>query len=80
MKTLVDAVLKQLNVGPEALFSTLGRVAARGIETRVLADKMGDWVDALAANMASGDLRIQDNAKWDPSSWRSATGSTSATA
>jgi Ni,Fe-hydrogenase I large subunit len=62
-------VLKQLNVGPEALFSTLGRVAARGIETQVLADKMGDWVNALAANMESGDLRIQDNAKWDPSSW-----------
>jgi hydrogenase large subunit len=69
VKTLVDAVLKQLNVGPAALFSTLGRVAARGIETQVLADKMDDWVNALAANMESGDLRIQDNAKWDPSSW-----------
>jgi Ni,Fe-hydrogenase I large subunit len=69
VKTLVDAVLKKLNVGPEALFSTLGRVAARGIETQVLADKMGDWVDALATNMAAGDLRIHDNAKWDPSSW-----------
>jgi hydrogenase large subunit len=51
VKTLVDAVLKQLNVGPAALFSTLGRVAARGIETQVLADKMDDWVNALAANM-----------------------------
>jgi Ni,Fe-hydrogenase I large subunit len=69
VKTLVDAVLKKLNVGPEALFSTLGRVAARGIETRVLADKMGDWVDALAANMAAGELRIHDNSKWDPSTW-----------
>jgi [NiFe] hydrogenase large subunit/hydrogenase large subunit len=69
VKTLVDAVLKQLGVGPEALFSTLGRVAARGIETQVMADKMGDWVDALAANMESGDLRIQDNSKWDPASW-----------
>jgi [NiFe] hydrogenase large subunit/hydrogenase large subunit len=69
VKTLVDAVLKQLGVGPEALFSTLGRVAARGIETQVLADKMGDWVDALAANMGAGDHRIHDNAKWDPASW-----------
>ncbi len=67
VKALVDGVLKQLGVGPEALFSTLGRVAARGIETLVLAEKMDDWVDGLAANMASGELRIHDNSKWDPS-------------
>jgi Ni,Fe-hydrogenase I large subunit len=69
VRTLVDAALKQLGVGPEALFSTLGRVAARAIETQVLADKMNDWVDALAANMDGGDHRIHDNDKWDPSSW-----------
>ena len=68
-KALVDAVLKTLNVGPEALFSTLGRVAARGIETQVLAEKMEGWVDGLAANMAAGELRIHDNSKWEPSSW-----------
>ena len=62
-------VLKTLNVGPEALFSTLGRVAARGIETQVLAEKLSDWVDALGANMASGELRIHDNSKWDPDTW-----------
>ena len=69
VKPLVDSVLKALNVGPDALFSTLGRVAARGIETQVLAEKMGDWVDALGANMASGELRIHDNSKWEPNTW-----------
>jgi [NiFe] hydrogenase large subunit/hydrogenase large subunit len=69
VKPLVDSVLKALNVGPDALFSTLGRVAARGIETQLLAEKMGDWVDALGANMASGELRIHDNSKWEPSTW-----------
>jgi Ni,Fe-hydrogenase I large subunit len=69
VKELVGAVLKQLNVGPEALFSTLGRVATRGIETQILAEKLGDWVDSLAANMGSGDLRIHDNSKWDPTTW-----------
>jgi Ni,Fe-hydrogenase I large subunit len=69
VKELVGSVLKTLNVGPEALFSTLGRVAARAIETQVLAEKMGDWVEALGANMASGELRIHDNSKWEPSSW-----------
>jgi len=69
VKALVDGVLKALGVGPEALFSTLGRVAARGIETQLLAEKMDEWVDALAANMAAGDLRIHDTSKWDPASW-----------
>src|ERR1019366_6808337 len=69
VKELVGAVLKKLGVGPEALFSTLGRVAARGIETQILAEKMGDWIDQLAANMARRELRIHDNSKWEPSSW-----------
>jgi [NiFe] hydrogenase large subunit/hydrogenase large subunit len=68
-KELVDSVLTTLKVGPEALFSTLGRVAARGIETLILAEKMEDWVDQLAANMGSGELRIHDNSKWEPSTW-----------
>ncbi len=45
VKAAVHGVLAHLGVGPETLFSTLGRVAARGIETQLLADKMGDWVD-----------------------------------
>jgi len=69
VKALVDGALGKLAVGPEALFSTLGRVAARGLETALLAEKMGDWVDELAANMGRGELRIHDNDKWDPSSW-----------
>src|SRR5512138_34962 len=69
VKDLVGSVLKQLNVGPEALFSTLGRIAARGIETLVIAEKMSDWVNGLAANMAAGELRIHDNSKWEPATW-----------
>jgi len=69
VKALVDHVLGALGVGPEALFSTLGRVAARGIETQVLVDKMEDWLNEFADNMARRDLRIADNSKWDPSTW-----------
>jgi hydrogenase large subunit len=69
VKEVVDLVLKQLQVGPEALFSTLGRVAARGVETLVLAERMDAWLDALSENMAAHDLRIHDNSKWDPASW-----------
>jgi hydrogenase large subunit len=69
VKALVDHVLGALGVGAAALHSTLGRIAARAIETQVIVDKMEDWVDQLAANMGAGDLRICDNDKWDPSTW-----------
>jgi [NiFe] hydrogenase large subunit/hydrogenase large subunit len=69
VRKAVGAVLQQLGVGPEALFSTLGRTAARGIETLVLAEKMSDWVEALAENMGRRDLRICDTSRWDPGSW-----------
>jgi Ni,Fe-hydrogenase I large subunit len=69
VQALVNQVLETLGVGPEALFSTLGRVAARGIETQILVDKIGDFAAELAENMGRGELRIHDNSKWDPSSW-----------
>jgi Ni,Fe-hydrogenase I large subunit len=69
VKKRVDGALAALGVGAPALFSTLGRVAARGIETAVLAEKMGDWLDELVQNMGRGELAIADTSKWDPSSW-----------
>jgi Ni,Fe-hydrogenase I large subunit len=69
VRALVGMVLGKLKVGPEALFSTLGRTAARGIETLVIAEQLLGWVDQLAANMEGGDLRIHSDEKWDPSSW-----------
>ncbi|NLY40776.1 MAG: nickel-dependent hydrogenase large subunit, partial [Desulfovibrionales bacterium] len=58
VKKTVDYVLSYLGVGPEALFSTLGRTAARGIETKVIADKLMDWVNELAENVKSGNTKI----------------------
>lgn len=69
VKELVDGVLKQLGVGPEALFSTLGRTAARGIETLVVAEQLIPWLDELAAQMGRGDLKVHDGSKWDPATW-----------
>ncbi len=37
------------------LFSTVGRTAARAIETELMADVMMEWIDELAANVAAGD-------------------------
>jgi Ni,Fe-hydrogenase I large subunit len=71
VKPAVDGALSALGVGPEALFSTLGRVAARAIETKLLAAKLTTWQQELAANLNSGDLAIADTSRWDPGSWPS---------
>ena len=69
VKETVDMVLSKLGVGPAALFSTLGRTAARGIETSIIAGKLSDWTDELAANMKKGDYKTANTDKWDPSTW-----------
>ncbi len=69
VRALVDQVLAHLGLAPEALFSTLGRVAARGVETLVIAEKMGNWIAELEANMDAGNLAIHNGALWDPSTW-----------
>jgi len=69
VQELVGLVLGRLKVGPEALFSTLGRTAARGIETLLIAEQLESWLDKLAANMDRGDLRVHTDDKWDPSTW-----------
>ncbi len=66
---LVNQTLAALGLGPEALFSTLGRVAARGIETLVIAEQMDGWISALEANMNAGNNAIHNGTKWDPASW-----------
>ncbi len=68
-KALVGEALKRLNVGPAALFSTLGRVAARGIETVLLSRQMEVWFGALIDRIKSGDTRTFEKAKWEPSTW-----------
>ena len=69
VRQLVDSVLDHLSLGPEALFSTLGRIAARGIETLLIAEQMQAWIGELEANMNSGNLAIHSGALWEPSTW-----------
>jgi len=71
VQAVVNSVLKTLGVGPAALFSTLGRVAARAVETLVTAEQLPVWIGQLAANMKKGDMKIHSNEKWDPSDWPS---------
>jgi Ni,Fe-hydrogenase I large subunit len=68
-KATVDLVLNKLNVGPAALFSTLGRTAARGIDCLLIARQTPKWLDELIANISKGDYRIHEGEKWDPATW-----------
>ena len=56
IKKYVDNFLKRSKLPITVLFSTVGRTAARAIETELMADVMFEWVDELAANVAAGDL------------------------
>ncbi len=47
VKAVVDSVLAKLDVPAEALFSTLGRTAARGIEALVVGQRMEAWINEL---------------------------------
>jgi [NiFe] hydrogenase large subunit/hydrogenase large subunit len=70
-KELIHKTLSTLGVGPQALFSTLGRITARAIEAQVLVEAMDRWVSDLADNMGCRDYRIQDHSKWEPATWPS---------
>ena len=67
----VNGVLKKLDVPVTALFSTLGRTAARGLEAQWSAHKMKYFYDQLIANMKAGDLVTANTEKWEPQSWAS---------
>ncbi len=51
----VQGFLKRGNLPVKVLFSTVGRTAARAIETVMMGEEMLKWCDELAANVASGD-------------------------
>jgi hydrogenase large subunit len=68
-KEVVDSTLKALDVPVAALFSTLGRTAARGLETKLVCGWALEFYQQLLTNIKNGDTRTQNNVKWDPESW-----------
>ena len=68
-RELVGMTLKKLDVPVTALYSTLGRTAARTLETKVIADAMQGWYDQLIANIKAGDVKTFNETKWEPSEW-----------
>jgi hydrogenase large subunit len=68
-KDVVTEALGRLKVGPEALFSTLGRTAARGLESRLAARWLMSEYERLVANLKAGDSSTADTKHWEPSTW-----------
>lgn len=66
---LVDYTLQTLDVPIDALFSTLGRTAARTLETQIIVDNMQVWYDNLIANIKAGDTQTFNEQLWEPASW-----------
>ena len=69
IKDQVDRTLAELGLPITALFSTLGRTAARGLETQFTAYKMREVYGELMANLKNGDTATANMEKFDPATW-----------
>ena len=65
----VEKVLTDLNLPVSALFSTLGRTAARGLECAWAAEKLQYFYNKLITNIRNGDLATANVALWEPHTW-----------
>ncbi len=65
----IDKTLRTLDVPLEALFSTLGRTAARALEAEWAADKMRYFMDKLLTNIKNGDSSTMNVDNWEPETW-----------
>jgi hydrogenase large subunit len=68
-KEPVDKVLKDLDVPLPAIFSTLGRTAARGLECQWAAHRMKYFYDRLMTNVRNKNYETANVTKWEPSTW-----------
>ncbi len=69
IKEQVDSTLAELGLPITALFSTLGRTAARGLESQWCAWKMREVFDDMMANLKRGDMATANMEKFDPATW-----------
>jgi hydrogenase large subunit len=69
IQEVVTEALGRLDAPVSALFSTLGRTAARGLETRLIAHWAKDFYRELLANIKNGDNRTFNGERWEPETW-----------
>ena len=54
----VDQFIGTVGLTIDGMFSTLGRTAARAIETQIIGNAMLGWLDRLAQNIHDGDKQV----------------------
>jgi hydrogenase large subunit len=69
IKEQVDGLLRDLGLPLPAIFSTLGRTAARGLECSWSAHKMRNVFDSMMANLKAGDTATANMDNWEPETW-----------
>ena len=71
IQNAVNGALSHLDIPVEALFSTLGRTAARAIETQLVANWTLEFYEQLLTNIKNGDSRMASTELWEPDKWPS---------
>ncbi len=69
VKETVGAVLGKLNVPVDALFSTLGRTAARGIDAALAMIWLKEFYGQLMDRVKSNDVSTFNGEMWEPKTW-----------
>ena len=68
---LVNQALAQLKQPLSAMFSTMGRLLAEGLDTKITSDMIKGWFDQLVNNIKTGEFATHNPDLFDPSSWPS---------
>jgi hydrogenase large subunit len=68
-KDIVDGALSKLQIPAAALFSTLGRTAARALESQLVANWNLEFFDDLIKNIKNGDTKMANMEKWETNTW-----------
>ena len=69
VKELVGATLGKLGVPVDALFSTLGRTAARGLDAALSMIWLKDFFGQLMDRVKMNEVSTFNGEKWEPKSW-----------
>jgi len=64
----VDGFLEAAGMPMESLFSTLGRTAARALETQIIGEAMEKWIQDLVENLKKGDAKVHQEYEMPPES------------
>jgi hydrogenase large subunit len=69
VQELVKDTLGKLNVPVAALFSTLGRTAARGLDTTLAMIWLKEFFNGLMQQVKTNEVSTFNGEKWEPKTW-----------